>query len=63
MSERAQAGPPHHCRHGEALEEEALAAVTVPLEDHEVSVVAHLPAEGPAGQTGGLVILIIIGQY
>lgn len=43
----------HHGRHGEALEQEAFAAVTVPLKDHEVSVVAHLPAQRPVGQGEG----------
>lgn len=48
---KPRAGSPHHCRHGEALEQEALAAVTVSLEDHEVSIMAHLPTQGPGGQT------------
>lgn len=37
----------HHGRHGEALEQEAFAAVAVALKDHEVSIVAHLPAQRP----------------
>lgn len=42
--------PPHHSWHSEALEQESFAAVAVPLEDHEVSIVADLPSERPAKQ-------------
>lgn len=40
----------HHGRHGEALEQEPFAAVAVSLKDHEVSIVAHLPAQRPVNQ-------------
>lgn len=43
--------PPHHSRHGEALKQEPFAAVTVPLKDHEVSIVADLSSQGPVNQT------------
>lgn len=39
--------PPHHSRHGKALKKEPFATVTVPLENHEVSIMAHLPSERP----------------
>lgn len=38
---------PHHSGHGEALEEESFAAVTVSLKDHEVSVMADLSSQRP----------------
>lgn len=42
--------PPHHSRHGKALKQESFAAVTVPLKNHEVSIVADFPSERPVNQ-------------
>lgn len=40
---------PHHSGHGEALEQKALPAVAVALEDEEVSIRSHVTAQGPGG--------------